>query len=226
MTARRTQVKRLLTPLAKRYPDLAVVGHYLVLKPVHHIMRYVLLDGTSIKAKYRPRWAFWEMFKPDGGLGLQHGAELYRRKPPGWLYDDPNAAAELHEVIETEALPILRSVHTIEDFLALLARPDFPGERSLGTTVRPIMWDVATGRFAEARERLEQLLKTRDPWVLRTFKEEIELLSTRLRPVLKAEDRAGLSSLLREWELHMAERYKVAHLWEATPFPFERDTTE
>lgn len=225
MTTRRTQVKRLLAPLAERYPDLAVVGHYLVVKPVHHIVRYVLLDGTSMKGKYRPRWALWEMFKPDLGLGLQHGAELYRQKPSGWHYDDPSAAAELHALIEAEALPVLRSVRTIEDFFNVLASPAFPGERSLGTTVRPILWDVATGRFAEARERLEQLLKTRDPWVLRTFKEEIELLPARLRPLLEAEDRQGLGDLMREWEARTAEKHKVLHLWEPTPFPFERDLT-
>jgi hypothetical protein len=225
MTTRRTQVKRLLTPLAERYPDLAVVGHYLVLKPVHHLMRYVLLDGTSMKGKYRPRWAFWEMFTPDGGLGLQHGAELYRRKPPGWHYDDPSAANELQELIETEALPILRSVRTIKDFFTLLARPDFPGERSLGTTVRPIMWDVVTGRFAEARERIERLSKTRDRWVQRNFREETELLAGSLRPLLDAEDHAGIGHLLRAWELGTAEKNKVAHLWEPTPFPFERHAT-
>ena len=87
------------------------------------------------------------------------------------------------------------------------------------------MWDVATGRFARARARLEQLLKTRDPWVLRTFKEEIELLSTRLRPLLETEDRAGLANLLRDWEHRTAEKNKVAHLWEPMAFPFECSTT-
>jgi len=39
--------------------------------------------------------------------------------------------------------------------------------------------------------------------------------------LLDAGDYAGIAALLHEWEAITARNFRVEHIWEPTPFPFE-----
>ena len=49
-----SQVKKAVQPLLQRNHDLALVGRLVVLKPVHHILRGVYIDRSSIPDEFMP----------------------------------------------------------------------------------------------------------------------------------------------------------------------------
>lgn len=51
------QVKNMVRPLLARHADLALVGRWLYVKPVHHFARAVLIDSTVYADEFEPRWA-------------------------------------------------------------------------------------------------------------------------------------------------------------------------
>lgn len=49
------QVKKLVRPLLERHADLALVGRWIYVKPVHHFARAVLIDRMLNPDKFRPQ---------------------------------------------------------------------------------------------------------------------------------------------------------------------------
>jgi hypothetical protein len=55
-------VKKLLEPLLARHRDLEIVGRELIVKPVRHVLRAVLIDRTSSADTISPRWYVHHLF--------------------------------------------------------------------------------------------------------------------------------------------------------------------
>ena len=49
------QVKKLVQPLLARHADLALVGRWIFLKPVHHFARAILIDRTIGPKYFNPQ---------------------------------------------------------------------------------------------------------------------------------------------------------------------------
>jgi hypothetical protein len=134
------QVKRALKPLLDRHQDLALVGRWLIVKPVHHVVRGVLIDQTSSADVFSPRWAVMHLCEVRRSIFLNWGnpdmePQLFRRSKRGqWLWSDPDVIRDLHETIEQDALPKLRSITTLADLMDQLSIPD----RRFGTVRGPL----------------------------------------------------------------------------------------
>ena len=48
------QVKEALIPLLARHSDLVLIGRFLIVKPLHHILRGVFVDRSSDKRSFEP----------------------------------------------------------------------------------------------------------------------------------------------------------------------------
>lgn len=119
------EVRKLVAPLLARNPDLGLVGRLIVVKPVRHVLCGVDIDATSSANQYQPRWIMTPLLYKMDSLIYGVGERLFRSgKSELWRLDDQEASDDLTFVIERDALPRLRSVKTLEDFLEAILPKD------------------------------------------------------------------------------------------------------
>jgi hypothetical protein len=53
------------------------------------------------------------------------------------------------------------------------------------------------------------------------LRERFKFITEAICPLVAADDRDGLISLLHEWEAYSAKHLKLDGIWERTPFPIE-----
>jgi hypothetical protein len=136
----------------------------------------------------------------------------YPKSMEGWVAYDSAIATEMCEVIEQQALPMLRAIQSIDDFVA------FAGDKTrfdwtyLGSNFfhEPFVF-AAQGNFDAALAACTKLA-VREP-TNRRVKELLRRLS--------AGDRRGVARLLHRWELDSVKRMDLEEFWEPTPFPIE-----
>jgi len=220
------QVKRMVRPLLERNSDLALVGHWIHVKPVRHHARAILVDRTSKANRFSPRWAVIHLFEVRRSFTLNWGQHLIDPIPGRsgiwWPLDAPGIGEGLCEAIEKQALPWLRMMSTFELYLAFISQNEN----------RPHLYDkgdseviahVACGYIGAARKICEQQIgrwSTDEPHHDDDDRAHFRRLRELYSLVMK-DDRAGLARLLHSWEAETVKNFKIEHLWEPTPFPLE-----
>lgn len=215
------EVKKLVAPLLARNPDLALVGRLIVLTPVHHVLRGIFIDATSQANQCDPRWLMMDLLFKADDLIYGIGGSLFRSKPRTlWWLDDPEISADLVYVAERDALPKLRSTRTLQDYLeAALPKDPVALQRVWGMR---FSFAVAMGDLDAARGFLES---DRQNFYARQMNEFRPGLADRLLQDgarVSADDRQALADYLHACEAYTVGKLKIAHLWERTPFPVER----
>ena len=218
-----SQVKKAVQPLLQRNPDLALVGRLVVLKPVHHIVRGVYIDRSSIPDEFMPTWAVNFLFEPWASFTLSWGGRLYKPGPGFWDVKNPATPEEMCAKIERVALPILRPIQTIDDLVAFASKERFPYQYLDLDKHRKIYFDVARGDYESARDLCGVAIDGADPAKTKVewLREAFERIAKTICPLLAANDRAGLATLLHDIEAQSVKNLKLEKLWEPTPFPLE-----
>jgi hypothetical protein len=222
------EIKKLLRPLLARHEDLALVGRLIVVKPLHHHLRGVLVDRRSWADALVPGWYVYHLFDPGLAYFLSWGDELNRPAPGGWTTKDPRVSEELCNEIEVKALPILRRIVSFEDFVNVISKGKTLPGRTLPQWIlfhpdHKMLINIALGNLDTAQELClkhfsRPLAPTpRDADVTKRRYAGIN----RIRELLAENDRAGLIALLHEWEAATVKRLKLEPYWEPTPFPIE-----
>ena len=219
-----SQVKQVVQPLLERNPDLALVGRLVVVKPVHHILRGIYIDRCSNPLLFIPKYAVIFLFEPSDSLSFNWGQEVYRTSPGSGLFDisDPDTAMDMCEGIEQQALPRLRQVQSLDDFVTFTSKENFSYTYLDLYEIRKIYVDVARGDLNSARAICAFLATEHGRRKnLPMMHEEYNLIMDRLCPLLAANDKPGLARFLQECEAKSVRNLKLEKLWEATPFPLE-----
>ena len=219
------QVKKIVQPLLARHTDLALVGRWIYVKPVHHFARAVLIDRMLNPEKFRPQWAVVHLFQARKSFPLNWGEWLYNESSPtpgSWKITDANISQALIDQIERRALPQLRAIKTLDDYLAFVSQHMFRHKLFDWPQCKVIV-DVALGDLEAARSICKKNLPR---WSVDrpNYDEDDKAENRRLRDLcarLADDDRAGLARLLHEWEAYTVKNFKIEHLWEPTPFPLE-----
>ena len=209
--------KRLVRPLLERHDDLSMVGAFLIVPPVRHFIRAVLIGRLGSREWFRPVAASNFLFECQFNFTFHHDDYLHpKSKEMRWRLDTPGVGAALCEVIEDVALPKLRRQETLEEFRSRY------GVNGGFFEFRKFTLDAACGDF-ESADRLSGIvlnLPMREPhW--RRYREEHERIVSSLCPLVAARDRAGIAALLNAWEAATVKALKLEHLWEPSPFPVE-----
>jgi len=212
------QVKKAMQPLLQRNPDLALVGRFVVIKPVHHILRGIHVDGSS-PWYFSPIWMANFLFGPSVAFDRIWGAHVYSPRKGGWAREDSAMYEELRDQIEQNVLPLLRQMQTIDDFAAFNSKERFDGQQLELFDYLRIYVDIARGDFDSALKTSDHMKTTgryssRVPNIFGEITKE-------LHPMLVANDRVGLARILKEWEQGQVKGRKLEKFWEPTPFPFE-----
>jgi hypothetical protein len=216
------QVKQAIQPLLQRNPDLALVGRLIVLKPVRHILCGISLGRSLDPSLFVPTWAVIFLFEPCDGFSYNWGERVYG--PSGvWDVSDPDLPETLSAAIEGEALPLLRPVKVIDDFVRFTSIDRFPQTFLDGYEHRKVFVDVARGDLEAARSICEYMTTSRAKGrYLPEMQEEYDRVTKELCPLIAANDRTGLARLLHTYEAQSVKNLKLEKFWEPTPFPIER----
>ena len=225
MTTKR-QCTKLLRPLLDRHDDLALVNGWLVLKPIDHIVGGVFLDRTSTADDYWPtRFAchLFAFFDTDR-IPIACTLRLYKHEEQisFWSHSDLTAPEKLIQVIESDALPFLKTLGSIEAYFQETKNPNHWKPQS----PRPhqqIVLQTALGNLDVARNIYQKdLVHLREvETATDDYYRELPQRMHRLGRLLLADDRRGLGDLLREWETRTVERAGLTPIWQPTPFVFE-----
>lgn len=209
-------VRTVVKPLLARNSDLALVERLVVVKPVRHLLRGVYIDRTSAVSEFHPVWAIVFLFEPEVIFSFNWGGRFQSREY--WNVDDLTTQSDLCEAIEREALPKLRPVETLDDFMAYLDNPRF-------TKLEDHPWRAAIvyaarGDFQAALAACARIEKGAS-YYARYLTDEYNYIMRDLRPLVEREDRVSLARLLHEWEAASVRNLKLEQYWEPSPFPLE-----
>ena len=217
------QIKALCAPLLERHADLALVDWLLLVKPIRHVAHAVAIDRTSSANVFQPRTASTILNVRLRDFPLNTGNLLYRNESGEgmlWLWSDPSMPNDFIQIVERDALPRLRAIRTIEDYLQYeqeIHQHHFPFYWGLRLSI-----SVALGRLDEARDIMNDARWSKIS--ASYFNKEIEGLGDRLKEqgsAISDGDKKALVSILREREARSVEKLKLANVWERTPFPIE-----
>ena len=118
---------------------------------------------------------------------------------------NPATPEEMSARIEQVALPILRPIQTIDDFVAFASKERFPHDCLDLFKDRKVYVDVARGDFESAREHCAKAIDAAETAKVDWVREVSGRIAKTLCPLLAANDRAGLTQLLRECEPSLEE---------------------
>jgi hypothetical protein len=219
-------VKRLVKPLLERHADLALVGRWIFVKPVHHFARGILIGPTPNPKSFSLEWAAVHLFEPRRTFPLNWGGYAFdwSAPPPENLDDLPEAEKStiVNAAIERNMLPELRAMRTFNDYLAFVAQSEFRHQLFDSPSAKVIV-DIALGNLDTARAICRDNVQR---WPLDNPGYDDDdrakyrgLLN--LCALLTTGDRSGLARILHDWEAFTVRNFKIEHLWERTPFPLE-----
>ena len=212
------QVGRYLKPLLARNADLALVGRLLVVRPVRHVLCAVLIDRQSWAEAVTPTWFMCHVFGPYPKYFLNWGDQFWGRV---WKTTDPDIAEALCTEIEKTALPKLRAITTIEEFLAAIPHTRGGHLLDIDPPTKSLM-HLAMGEFDAARPLCQRICGRLDPGPKEPDVTKAEDAGAKkLCALLEKGNIAGIAHTLHAWEENNVKALKIAHLWERTPFPVE-----
>jgi hypothetical protein len=219
------QVRQLLRPLLDRHADLALVGRWLFVKPVHHFARAVLVGRVLNPAQFDPVWAVVHLFEYRRTFPLKWSEFLGNstsRTPGIWDMADRDIGSKLVDEIERSALPRLRAMKTLGDYLDYISNHFFR-HHLLEWPDAKIIVEAALGNIDAAqaicREHLDGCFRdnpAHDDDSRRSNRMVRELCDR-----VVERDAEGIAKLLHSWEAATAKNLKIEQIWEPTPFPIE-----
>ena len=215
------QVRQAVQPLLQRNPDLALVGRLVVLKPVQHFIRGIYIDRSLDPLLFVPTWSILSLFETRLDIGFLWGGRVYGV----WDITEPDVNARMCEAIEQEALPSMRSIKTIDDFVKFTSKERFPDTHLDLYPASKIFVDVARGDLEAASAICAYMATDRAKrWYLPNMQDKYDLVTKELCPLIAADDRRGLARLLHGYEAQSVKNLKLEKFWEPTPFPIEQST--
>ena len=204
-----SDVKKLIAPLLERHHDLALVNRKLIIKSVRHVLRFVCIDRRSDPFTFAADTAVNLSFLNFGGWSLSGGRMLYI---PGRLWDtrDPESLQLLRDMIEFEALPELRAINTIDDFVAHRSNDPENSRYFFANLNCLAVIAIVKGDLDKAASILEAgLASGKQDCVPKYY------------PLLLARDQQGLLDFFRRQQLNSIAALKLESYFEPAPFPVE-----
>lgn len=238
-----SQVKTAMKPLLQMRNDLALIGRTIYLKPAGHIAGCIFFDRTGRSDRFLVKWHLNHLFGVLPPCAPNHGKHLLTFLGGSWAWNRWHTVESLLYLIENEALPVLRRVTTIDDYICMANLlhdnkwehwediDQNPSEEKKRVWLQQgypkwykadhIIIEIARGRLSEALSRCQEF----ESWDLARvddgLREHVIYIMTVLKPLLERDDRRGLASALHAKERENVFAHKLEKIWRPTPFPLE-----
>lgn len=201
---------------------MELIGRWLFLKPVRHLLRAVLIERTGEAARFRPWWAVAPLCEPADAFPLNWATMIDSPARRLWFWDDDGMPADFARAIERRVLPQLRAIETLDDFVAFADSPErFSLTSFRWYHLRSVGVDAARGDLESARKTCAELASGLTKWSMPLMRDEFTRVTETLCPLVVSGDRAAIAALLHRWEAYTVEKLKIGHIYEPTPFPLE-----
>jgi hypothetical protein len=211
-------VRHVVQELLYRNSDLVLSKRLVAIKPITHVIRGIYLDASIHPGLFKPCWFAQATFEGDPFVSFNWGERFLG----AWLKGEPGLERRLVEAVETIALPQLRPVLTLPDFLAFASRGWGWGHPIQSFPHRKFVVDIGLGDLATARAYCPALRR----WAGLTKAERRPMTSIlryaeELVPLVEADDREAMARLLWRWVAAMIKALKLDKHWRREPFPLE-----
>ncbi len=218
-----TEIRKLAQPFLRRNPGMVIVGRFVFFKQVGPLLRGIHIYRCGDKRAFVPNWRVDYLFRPINNNDLGLGEEIYPAPEDQWYIDNQNIDEKFADRMEEMALPRLDAYQTIEQFSNITYH--FCGQLiSLNKiSLRKFYVDLALGKFEEADEALDFFSKQPE-YRAKYFHspEHYDEVMNIVRPMVHANDKAGIAARLHEWEAYSVKQLKLEKFWQKTPFPIEQ----
>jgi hypothetical protein len=216
------QIKKLVQPLLEKHSDLVLDGRIILIKPLRHVYRGILIDRGFSAESFRPAWIFYHFFEPHHPAQTGWGSKCYGARRNDWSLSNSHVEGDLVELAETSILPLLRSINSLE-VMATVASVSTALTLFYHETYTAFVLRIALGQFDMAREmmpRIQAKLPSDEVQLEDSGRRYVNWIRSLCRS-LEREDLEGLAQTLHELEAQTARNWKLEHLWEPSPFAFE-----
>ncbi|WP_332118332.1 hypothetical protein [Azorhizobium caulinodans] len=214
-----SQMKKIAEPLLQKYPDLAWIGRTIILKPVTHIARGIIMDSSAGKTGFNPRWGATYLFRERTSLSFHWNIQFPYRPIGIWEIDHPDHQSAFIEIAESEALPRLREMNSFESFLNFTECSEINYSWTALPLARVII-QAALGKVSEAQKSVEVLREANPTAAVQPYPLFNDILE-HLWPALIKNDRPAIAQVLHHWEQKTVTACKLTAYWQPTPFPIE-----
>lgn len=206
------EIRKMVKPLLERHDDLAMVGRFMVVKPIHHFRRGIYIDYCRNPWMFDPRTVIALLIPPIDVVVLGLGDFLSDPKTGYWDATNPDSVQRLFDLLEERILPKLRSTTTFDHYRELAAQYKASGDYYDRDRFFEMLAATATGNLDLAQSIVEPLP---------SMQCYLAQLAPSFYPALLARDRTEIVKVLHEWEALAVQKCKFEKFWEPTPFPLE-----
>lgn len=180
---RNTDCFRLAKALLPKLPEFVTnKKDILFIAPIAHTVRGFLFESSAYtKEDFYFWWFFSPLVVPSKGIHLSYGRRLnVPGGDAGWRSDMEELPERLYAAMQPMALPLLRSIKTVQDTIDAICRRG--GETTLGLKFTMQVTDINAqddlaclylldGQFDEARDMLDKIIDhergtDRRQWIL------------------------------------------------------------
>lgn len=231
------ETSQLLQPYVDRHEDLALVGRAVIIRPVRHLMRGFFVDRTSAKTSLNPFWFASLMYTPWmhrgfdwAGYDLVRHTNLEDVETPADIFHGMDIAfAELRGMRDRCSafgmkLAPFRDLERFPIYMGLVQAAEGHSLQAVKNLYLYVAHEEAYVQrqvdFIEKHTRPHGRPRQKELSIVESIETYLGMVRT-LIALLEENDRDGVARLLREWERGTARAWKIEHLWEPTPFPFE-----
>lgn len=160
------------------------------------------------------------VFRPHPQIFFNWGDRFWTRV---WKTTDPDISEALCREIDKTALPKLRAIDTLQDFLAAIPATRGGHLLDIDPTTKSLM-HLAMGELEAAATLCRDHICGRpDPGPKEPEVTKAEAAGAKqLCALLEKNDVAGIAATLHAWEAANVKALKIDQFWEPSPFPLER----
>ena len=208
---RPADIKRYLKPLLHERDDLVLVGRFLFIRPVRHLIRGAFFDHTGERVQLALQRSVKPLYHaPDGiSFGSYVGT--------GWVVWQPHFRPLLMTRLARDVFARVGRITTFGDFAEYLSADEDRRHARAYQLERVTALQLAgeEDRAAACLEQLQRAAET-DGRRDQAIDEHWKLVA----------DVGALCERLRRREVETIKTMKLDHLWESSPFPVELPAAE
>ena len=240
------QIKSVLRSVLATEKDIALIGRDVYVTPIKKIARCISFEKLSNPDSFRLRWhvnhLFGKLHAADTiwGKWLQDSEKRY-----SWTWTSRSLEEDIFNVTTKVALPKLRRINTIEDYIGMVnfidagqphrdvdfdASPSETEIREFSQKDYPTRFPsdralilMALGRTEDAAAMCEEIpyFDVKNPGKNRFPLPHMNFFFDVLCPMLRENDRKKIILLLHSLEEEKIRFHKLEKFWSRIPFPLE-----
>jgi hypothetical protein len=216
----RDYVKPVVQPLLEEWPELKLVGRWLIYGEVEHYVRGIYFDGPRSKSNASVYKACQplSLLNPDKLLPF-HWLDTRDKEKRIFDLGHQNYAAIFYDAFKRDALPFLQEKKDLSTVVSYIREITEKGMQNNWGNFQYCWCCLVEGKFEEADRLMDELFRIAKSYSHKDFlaTPRFQILA-RCRELIRQGSASAISDYLLSLEVNMVDHLKIRHLWKRTPF--------